>query len=250
MNDQRRRKIEEAWAEASLELLMDDYAEQSGETLWQEFQNDTECTMPEDLDAACQSLIYASFDSMVQKSRINSISARLKQLVPQVCKAAMIAFALVGAMATLTLSVEAIRVPVFNFFNRHTDEYTAIFSDVPQENSTKPEDIKSIIEVFLPTDYNLVIYENFGYGMANLRYQNKCGDIICVRTNLHDGQFRADTEDAYYSEITINGCSALYVEKNGRRILIGQQQTGILIDFYADNIPSELFWEIACVLAK
>ena len=250
MNDQRRRKIEEAWAEASLELLMDDYAEQSGETLWQEFQSDTECTMPEDLDAACQSLIYTSFDSMVQKSCINSISAHLKQLVPQACKAAMIAFALVGAMATLTLSVEAIRVPVFNFFIRHTDEYTANFSDVPQDSHAAVEDFTETLELLLPNGYTQIIHDCFSNGTVNLRYQDKSDHIVTLRTTAHDNQFRADTEDAHCSEITINGHTALYIEKNGKRIIIAQPENEIKIDFYAESIPDKLFWEIACVLAE
>lgn len=37
MNDQRRDKLESAWDEIALELLMDDYAELAGEELYAEY---------------------------------------------------------------------------------------------------------------------------------------------------------------------------------------------------------------------
>ena len=42
MNDQRRERLEDAWDETALELLMDDYAEIAGSELYDEYCSDLE----------------------------------------------------------------------------------------------------------------------------------------------------------------------------------------------------------------
>lgn len=249
MNDQRRRKIEDALAEASLELLMDDYTEQSGEILWQEFQSDADCVMPGDLDKACQDLIHTSFSKSVQESRGNSISARLKQLAPQACKAAMIAFAMVGAMATLTLSVEAIRVPVLNFFLTQENRYTIISSEyIPKEQTTACsfEDILSLI----PSEYNIIYKKDCNNGNYLIRYENPQGYLISIRTEPARNQLYADTEDAEQEDVEINGFPALLIKKNGLEVIIEQANAGLRIDFYAEKLDESTFWKIALQLTE
>lgn len=248
MNDQRRRKIEDAWAEASLELLMDDYAEQSGEVLWQEFQKDTECVIPKNLDEACQDLIHTSFSKSIQKNRVKNISTRLKQLAPQACKAAMIAFAMVGAMATLTLSVEAIRVPVLNYFIAQDDRYTIISVSKHEESLLRQESINNIRSL-LPNEYDVVFETSFGDGFYNLRYQDAASHIITIRSGPSSGQLYVDTENAEQKEIEVNGCSCLLIIKNGMRIVITKEESNSWVDFYAEDIPQNKFWEIALALS-
>lgn len=248
MNDQRRRKIEDALAEASLELLMDDYTEQSGEILWQEFQSDADCVMPGDLDKACQDLIHTSFSKSVQESCVKPISARLKQLAPQACKAAMIAFAMVGAMATLTLSVEAIRVPVLNYFIAQDNRYTIISASKHEENLMRQESINNIRSL-LPSEYDVVFETSFGDGFYNLCYQDAASHIITIRSGPSGGQLYVDTENAEQEEIEVNGCSCLLISKNGMRIVITKEESDSWVDFYAEDIPQKKFWEIALALS-
>lgn len=247
MNDQRRRKIEDTWAEASLELLMDDYAEQSGEVLWQEFQRDAECAMPENLDEACQDLIHTSFSKSIQKNRVKNISTRLKQLAPQACKAAMIAFAMVGAMATLTLSVEAIRVPVLNFFLTQEERYTIISSGALQE--TPPETYNfSEIKNILPSDYDIIYEQIHSNGLYVLRCEDQQGNRITVHVGNRNSQLYIDTEDASQECVEINGFPALLVKKDGLHIIIDHLNAALRIDFYAQSLEESIFWEIALQL--
>lgn len=65
MNDQRRERLEDAWDETALELLMDDYAEIAGSELYDEYCSDLETgnveDLPAELDESCQEMIHASF---------------------------------------------------------------------------------------------------------------------------------------------------------------------------------------------
>lgn len=115
MNDQRRERLEDAWDETALELLMDDYAEIAGSELYDEYCSDLETgnveDLPAELDESCQEMIHASFTAE-SKAKKNSLNTALSH----VYKAAMVVLAIFGATTILVVSVDALRVPVLNFF--------------------------------------------------------------------------------------------------------------------------------------
>ena len=115
MNDQRRERLEDAWDETALELLMDDYAEIAGSELYDEYCSDLEIgnveDLPAELDESCQEMIHASFTAE-SKAKKNPLNTALSY----VYKAAMVVLAIFGATTVLVVSVDALRVPVLNFF--------------------------------------------------------------------------------------------------------------------------------------
>ena len=128
MNDQRRERLEDAWDETALELLMDDYAEIAGSELYDEYCSDLEIgnveDLPAELDESCQEMIHASFTAE-SKAKNNLLNTALSH----VYKAAMVVLAIFGATTVLVVSVDALRVPVLNFFLTQEERYTIISSD-------------------------------------------------------------------------------------------------------------------------
>lgn len=254
MNDQRRKKLEEAWDEATLELLMDDYAELSGEAIWNVFEQDKVAgkvpEMPADLDEHCRRLIQAHFDEPQQNSAHGlRVVDWVGSFLLHSCKAAMIAFTLIGAMATFVVSVEALRIPVLNFFLQQEDRYTIISTSDNSVSSYTYESVTNIRK-FIPAEYE-VVYETFyGNGYVNLRYQNEAGSIVSIRTGDSNISLSADTENAISEEIEINGNPALLIRKDGLRVILSNTDTNVMIDFYAEDMDEQSFLMLAVLLSE
>ena len=247
MNDQRRERLEDAWDETALELLMDDYAEIAGSELYDEYCSDLEIgnveDLPAELDESCQEMIHASFTAE-SKAKKNPLNPALSY----VYKAAMVVLAIFGATTVLVVSVDALRVPVLNFFLTQEERYT-ILSSAESNDLTGSENINDI-RGYIPKDYKIVYETYYGQGYYNLRYQNEAGNVISIRTGEGDVQLYADTEDASCEQIEMNGQSALFIQKNGLRIVLQKSDPQAIVDFFAEALDENEFFRIAMFLSE
>ena len=247
MNDQRRERLEDAWDETALELLMDDYAEIAGSELYDEYCSDLEIgnveDLPAKLDESCQEMIHASFTAE-SKAKNNLLNTALSH----VYKAAMVVLAIFGATTVLVVSVDALRVPVLNFFLTQEERYT-ILSSAESNDLTGSENINDI-RGYIPKDYKIVYETYYGHGYYNLRYQNEAGQIISIRTGEGDVQLYADTENATFEKIEFNGQSALFIQKNGLRIVLQKSDSQAIVDFFAEALDENEFFRIAMFLSE
>lgn len=248
MNDQRRERLEDAWDEAALELLMDDYAEMAGSELYEEYLSNLEQwkveELPADLDKSCQNLIQSSFSAESETEKSDWINAA----ICRVCRAAMVVLATFGATATIVVSVDALRVPIFNFFLKQEQRYTIVSSSEEADDLISREHIENIRD-YIPREYKIVYETYFGDGYYNLRYKNGSGDIISIRAGEGDIELYADTEDATFEKIDINGKSALFIQKNGMRIIVQKANSQAVLDFYAEAMEENDFFRIADLLS-
>ena len=243
MNDQRRERLEDAWDETALELLMDDYAEIAGSELYDEYCSDLEIgnveDLPAELDESCQEMIHASFTAE-SKAKNNLLNTALSH----VYKAAIF-----GATTVLVVSVDALRVPVLNFFLTQEKRYTIIS---PSEDSSEVSTQESVSNIrrYIPKDYDVVYETYYAQGYYNLRYKDKDGHIISIRTGEGDLQLYADTEDAISEEIEINGNPALLIRKDGLRLILLKKDTTSILDFYAESMMEREFLKIAVLICE
>lgn len=247
MNDQRRERLEDAWDETALELLMDDYAEIAGSELYDEYCSDLETgnveDLPAELDESCQEMIHASFTAE-SKAKNNPLNTALSH----VYKAAMVVLAIFGATTVLVVSVDALRVPVLNFFLTQEERYT-ILSSAESNDLTGSEKINDI-RGYIPKDYKIVYETYYGHGYYNLRYQNEAGQIISIRTGEGDVQLYADTENATFEKIELNGQSALFIQKDGLRLIMQKKDAQFILDFFAESMEESDFFRIAILLSS
>lgn len=247
MNDQRRERLEDAWDETALELLMDDYAEIVGSELYDEYCSDLETgnveDLPAELDESCQEMIHASFTAE-SKAKNNLLNTALSH----VYKAAMVVLAIFGATTVLVVSVDALRVPVLNFFLTQEERYT-ILSSAESNDLTGSENINDI-RGYIPKDYKIVYETYYGHGYYNLRYQNEAGQIISIRTGEGDVQLYADTENATFKKIELNGQSALFIQKDGLRLIMQKKDAQFILDFFAESMEESEFFRIAILLSS
>lgn len=248
MNDKHREKLLEEYEEITMELLMDEYAEAEGEMLWNEFQaaeEDGEVPdIPDDLDQKCRNVIRSA------STKINR-RVRFTQGLRALSKVAVFTLVLFGVCSTLVLSVDALRIPVLNFFLRDSDRYTVVALD--EENQTIQEEfdnIKNRIEYLIPDGYDLALDEMSDYGSLQLAYHGSNDEIITLVVAPASGQLVMDTEDAEIKKMEVNELDALFVDKDGLHIVWMNPESSLSYDLFASSLDSALFWKIVYALAS
>ena len=247
MNDKHREKLLEEYEEITMELLMDEYAEAEGEALWKEFQASEEKgevpDIPDDLDQKCRNTIRSA------TAKINR-RAHFAHGLRTLSRVAVFVLVLFGISTTLVLSVDALRIPVLNFFLRSSERYTVVALDEENQSIQKEfENIRNNIEYLIPDEYNLVLEEISECGSLQLAYQSRNNAIITLVVAPASGQLIMDTESADIKKMKVNEQDALFVDKDGLHIVWMNSENGLSFDFFASALDDELFWEIVYTLA-
>ena len=200
MKEERRKQLLDEFEEASLSLLMDEYAEIDGERLWLEFEEADKAgdipDFPEDLDQKCKQIIQHSHAKHVW-------NMRLKHILRVSSKAAIITLVIIGIATSLVLSVDAFRIPVLNFILKHSERYSSIMQrEENEEIMSQIEAIRKNFEYYLPEGYSLEGEKSAEYGSADLIYRNDSGNSITLKITRVPSTFIADTEDADAEKIS------------------------------------------------
>lgn len=129
----------------------------------------------------------------------------------------------VAALGMLTMNVEAIRVPIQNFFMG--DEYSAIDFGGKKDVIEIPVEYEEYVPEYVPVGYELV-YARQGDDLCYLQYSNMDGQKYDITIYVGDIRTAFDTEDGEVSEIKIGSHDAVTMEKDGK-IWIGFLSKGI-----------------------
>lgn len=248
MNDKHREKLLEEYEEITMELLMDKYAEAEGEALWKEFQAAEEMgevpDIPDDLDQKCRNTIRSAV------ARINR-RAQFTHGLRALSKVAVLALVLFGVSSALVLSVDALRIPVLNFFFRSSERYTVVALDEQNLAIQKEfENIRNSIGFFIPEGYSLVTEDVSEHGTLHLVYKDSDDGLISLSVTPGSGQHVMDTEDADSQKMKINEMDALFIEKDGLYIVWANPENGLSYNLYATTLDSVQFWEMVYALAS
>lgn len=247
MNDQRRRQLVEQYEDIALSLLMDDYAAEEGAKLLKEFEaaekNGELPEFPDDLDEKCRKLIDKSF----AKRERNNLLTRIGKAA---LKVAVFALVFIGLAATTVMSVDALRVPVLNFFMQHTDRYSILVTDNQTgDNLSQADNWEDRLEALIPEDYALVAQDQGIDGRTRLVYQNPDGYIISFLATPATDTYNFDSENARITETKLNNYDAILIETDGLRLIWGDPEAQMLFDLYSNGLDANLYWEIAYTLA-
>lgn len=248
MDNKHRQELLEQYEEAAMMLLMDEYAEADGARLLYQFEeaekNGQVPEIPADLDEKCRKLIQDSFAKQERKNR-------LLQLGKAAGRVAVYVLVLLGLTTSVVLSVDAIRVPVLNFFMERSDRYSTVsFSEEQLDEKIYNKKITQEIESMLMDGYDLVVEESDDSGTLFLLYQNEKEDIISVNISISSGRLFVDTEDSIQKEVNINNQKAVFIEKDGYRLLWTDDESELTYDIYASGLMLDVFWEVVHKIAS
>lgn len=247
MDNLHKDRLEEAFADASLMLLMDDFAQCHGEMLLEEYRR-AETAMPDALDRVCREKIAS-----VQKKSEKDIL--LRRTARRAAKAAVITLVSLCLCANLVLSVEALRVPFLNLCIQARKHFSSLTFST--ENSGSYGSDKDVVELPIPAPegYNIVVKDHNHDGYAYiypdsvlfLGYQDPEGHLFTFQTLPANGSFTIDTEDAESTEFLLNGMQAIQIRQeddNFLRTIWIDPQRQRLFDISCNGMAEEDFQEL------
>ena len=237
-------KLVENYEDAQMALLMDAYAKAEGEALMAEAEK-VEAPFSEEFKAQCMELIDKEFAKRRRKKWLRSAAKKA-------VKAAVIVFAVVGILSVGAMSVQAIRIPVVNFFLEQSEKFTTIFFGTEDPTDATDNMVEGMVQEgplagLLPDEFSLDSYDELENNCVTAVYIHEQGDYIFYSTNKWDGlQLSIDTEDAdYYAERPLGNHNAYVVIKGQIQIMWVNEKTGVVYEMIASSIDMDSFWSLA-----
>ena len=232
----------ERYIDATVALFMEQYANKLAENIHQE--PIVKIPYPEKLDERCLGIIKKECAKQRSRAFWNGTKKALS-------RAAIILVALLSLSSVLFMTVEAIRIPVINFFIEHGNGFWAITSnsddtliDPTAANEFDPNDPLADL---LPDEYKLVYSGGDEKQGKRVVYQNQSGQIACFATAPDSSHITVDSENATISQrVKIAGHDGVFVSKEGMSQLAWVDKTtstSYLLN--ADSMDQETLVSIA-----
>ena len=237
---------EEQIHDASLLILMDEYAQEDGQKLLSKFEA-SGITMPDSLDNICQ--------LQLKRYRLKSEkSALLRNTVYRVAKIAAVLVIVFSLSVNLIMSVEAIRVPCLNFFIRITDYFTEIsFDEKPSSNDS------DMLPIYPPDGYTVIVQKHNYDDFSKIRpdsilfygFQNDNGSILSIDSLPAEGSISLDTEDSESVSFYMNGMKAIHIMKsNGEQTIVWFDESHKRIyNVFCSNMDKDEFLSYLMILS-
>lgn len=194
MDDRRRNELMNQYDELTMQLLMDEAAENDGNLLWEDFTAHGTQTMPKELDDTCQKLIRTAFKKEERKRRWRKTTRRN-------LRAAVVVLFLLIPMFSVIMKVDAVRIPMMNYCIVTYEKFsTIVFGE--KEPEPAPKDLKEVMESVLPVGYTLFSEEAYSPDSICIAYVSG-EDTLCLDTFTADNVTNYDTENTLVYESVI-----------------------------------------------
>ncbi len=212
-----KRKIDqdvyERYVDASVALFMECYCATLSEDIRRQVDQvqADDLAFPAALDVRCRSAIKKEYAVRKRKQSLKSIAKGLRY-------AASFAVVLLALASVLFISVEAIRVPIINYYIAQSDQYVE-FTSRQQE---APDGLANInaedpLAGLLPEGYELIELENKLPRSIQAIYKSSDTSSIMFSMYPSNSVVRVDSENTQIvKEIQICGYNGLLVIKDGR----------------------------------
>ena len=225
-------EILDHYADAAVQMLMDQYLTAMGESIAKGAVNKEK--MPETLDKKCRVLIK-------KRLRKQQFMLASKKLLSISRKVAMIVLMLFGVVGLLFVSVEAVRVPIINFFIEQKDGHLEIYATGDEQSSLNigDETARNPLAGLLPEGYMLVIHRENSTGGVFVKYENESGEYILFSENCGINILDVDNEDAITEHTTLLSCPAVFIEKNEYQLAWANQEAERLCRLEASALSRE-----------
>ncbi|MBR2889094.1 MAG: hypothetical protein IKC09_02310 [Oscillospiraceae bacterium] len=169
------------------------------------------------------------------------------------------------AAGTVIWNVEALRIPVVNFFielieaNRHLPIISIPGNDAsPSENPAAPYDpATDVLEHLIPPGFSCIYNETYDNGTQSLTFLNSStGALITYDTSVSTGSLLIDTENEDVFTTTISGREIRYVQSNiqGKQSELNvfwlSQDGKTVCSLLSTNVEPDLVWSIVTALIQ
>ena len=226
--------VYERYIDATVALFMEYYSVVFlPESIHMELDDEhNEFTFPTELDNRCRLLIRRECTRYRLKRNIKSITKGLQYV-------AVFAVAILSLFSLLFMTVEAVRIPIINYYIEQFDGHWEISGQETSEAQPNNDgiDIQNPLHGLIPNEYQLTILEGDSLADLTAIYENAEGKWICLSGMPGDSWVAVDSENAQLSQrCQINGYDALLVVKDGVNLTWIYEETSIIFSVFADDL--------------
>ena len=246
MNNQEKNAAYEKYVDASVALFMEHYSAALTEQVKQNIKSFDAEQVPEELDQKCRKIIRK--ECAKRKSRLF-----FKGLGKGLSYVAILMVIVLSMSSVLFMTVEAVRIPIINFYIEHGDGYWTITgdggnSDRTGENAGVVFDERDPLNGIIPAEYSLERFFELANGSTAI-YINGKGDMITLMETASSTQIKIDTENADYTkELSVCGCAALIVKTEKMSLAWLDSNEMAMYTIMADALSEEELIAIAEIL--
>lgn len=240
-----RERLEEAMVAA----FMDRYAQALDAGIDRKMEECANDIFPEDLDRRCRALI-------AQESKKTQNKKRRKSALRVLRSAAVIAVVLISLFGVLFVSVEAIRLPIMNYFFEKTDRFWQVSQYPTKRWESDGVNQENPLENIIPDDFMLVHVDGeWESGNFSADYFNGRKSKVTLMVSPSDGMIQIDTEGAYITQCEIGGYPAvLATEDYAVRLMWTDESTSrvytIFTMYVAEDVVINFAEEFAARLER
>lgn len=216
---EKREDVYEAYVDASVALFMQYYCDILDESITKndDLPGESKCTVfPEDLDTRCRSLIKRT----MKRKKIQQGMRSAGKTFRTVCRVAVACLALISL---LFVTVEAVRVPIINYYVKHAENSIL---EVRVNNSSRDDVMESFdpadpLAGILTDEYQLVSQNVASEYNFSATYAGTDNSQVYIKARPLSKTLGVDMEGAEnIQHFQIYNCEAFLVEENNRTRLI------------------------------
>ncbi|MGO1818897.1 MAG: DUF4367 domain-containing protein [Senegalia sp. (in: firmicutes)] len=168
--------------------------------------------VPESLDKW-----FVEFNNDLERKQTkNKYKKNFKNILSKV---AIIFLILFISIATLTVTVDAFRVRLFNTIIKNTEKYLDIEVNEESQTNNIEQNIDGFYELeYIPNGFELNYVEDLG-DTKIVNYINNKNEEILFNQSPNGTNFQLDSEDAEIKEVDIMGSEGIIIKKEDRTTL-------------------------------
>lgn len=244
MNEKNNRDVYEKYVDATVGLLVENYADILSENLLDEVENckKENTDFPQELDKQCFALIKKECARRRRNQYRKGFTKGLQYV-------AVLAVFLLTAASFLFVSVEAIRIPIINYFSEKSDGHWEFSSDVTSVPSIPSDviDISDPLKGLIPSEYKLALIDGDSLDFLFALYSADSEKEICFSAYSMGSIMGIDSENAEKSQkCEILGNQAVLIIKNGEISLSwAQENVSIVFTLTANDLSEDTVIQIA-----
>ena len=217
-------EVYDRYIDASVALFMEYYCASMSEDLRQKIEQmqASDAAFPETLDARCKRTIRKECAARKRRQFLKSAVKGLRY-------AAIFAVVLITLSSVLFLSVEAIRVPIINYYiTLHSDHLEISQPQDPPLESPEPINWYDPLNRLLPSGFVLTKVRNYADNNAVALYKDNANNrfVLFTVSPLY-AVINVDTENAQeIRDIRLNGHDCIFIQKNDKISIVWIDEEG------------------------
>lgn len=210
MDKQKIKTAYDDYVDATVALFVECYSEACAERIHEEMTacSEENAAFPAALDKRCRELIKKE-DAKRRRKQMWKTAKRIST------SAAIVVLVMLALTSVLFATVEAVRIPIINYFIEQTEDYWKVASPENDNIDGGIIDLKNPLADIVPDGYQISVVDGDSWVMLTAIYENAEMQTIFFSARPYVGTIVLDSEDAEVNQnCTVLGHEAILVKKN------------------------------------